>query len=82
MTVDEIVNALVAERQHRKWSQKKVADLIGTAQSAVSEWETGISVPTLDSAARWSAALGMALAVDWAPGPIPPSRYSTSKAKP
>ena len=34
-------------REHRDLSQRKLADLLGTSQNAVSHWESGINSPTL-----------------------------------
>ncbi|MGL4606614.1 MAG: helix-turn-helix domain-containing protein [Eubacteriaceae bacterium] len=35
-------------RQRKKISQKKLAEIVGTNQSAISQWELGLTSPTAD----------------------------------
>lgn len=37
---------LIEERKRRQWSQREVADLLGTTQNNVSRWELGITTPS------------------------------------
>lgn len=54
-------------RVMRRLSQTHVAKLTGTTQSAVSEWELGLSVPTIDSLRRFSEALGFKMEISFTP---------------
>jgi transcriptional regulator with XRE-family HTH domain len=54
---DEITTLLRLRRRELKLSQQAVADLIGTAQSAISELEVGAR-PRLGTLIRWAHALG------------------------
>lgn len=37
---------LIEERKQRGWSQKNLADLVGTTRHNVSRWETGQTTPS------------------------------------
>lgn len=67
MSPDQIINALTVERGRRNWSQQRLADMLGTTQSAISEWECGKSRPSVDSLGRWAGALGLTLSLEWLP---------------
>ncbi len=75
--VDPITRRLYARRVRLRKSQRWVAREIGTHQSQVSGWESGLIGPTLESVRAWATALGMSLVVvedvpgevgPWAPG--------------
>lgn len=46
------------KRKEKKLSQQDLASLIGVNQTAVSQWERGVSMPSLDKAAMIAQALG------------------------
>ncbi len=46
------------KRKEKKLSQSELAQMIGVNQTAVSQWERGATMPTLDKAARIANALG------------------------
>ena len=56
-------SALKALRQSRKITQKQLADLTGTAQSTISDIETGVVSVSLDVYLRLLEALGSDLTV-------------------
>lgn len=58
MSADPIVLALHAERVIAGLSQREVAKAAGVGQSMISEWESGVVVPTIASLRAWAAALG------------------------
>ena len=41
-----------AERQRRKWTQRKFADMIGVTPVSVSKWETGLTEPSYNHMQR------------------------------
>jgi transcriptional regulator with XRE-family HTH domain len=45
-------------------SQQTLAELIGTTQGRVSNWETGLRRPASFNAAKWAGVLGFDLAED------------------
>lgn len=61
---------LAATRQDAKLSQRAVARAMGTTQSAVSEMESGLVVPTIETAIRYFVAVGYA-SCDREPSPSP-----------
>lgn len=63
-TLDPIVEQLRALRLHLGLTQSWVANRCGTTQSAVSDSETGDSVPTLTTLRKWTAAFGLTLRLD------------------
>lgn len=55
-------------REMRRLSQRQVAEAIGRGhQSSVSEWETGITPPTVASLERWADAVGFVVAITLTP---------------
>lgn len=58
-TVPRVVQQLVALRRRSSLSQTRLAELIGTSQSAISELETGVASPTLSTLARYAQQVGM-----------------------
>ena len=46
------------KRKEKKLSQQDLASLIGVNQTAVSQWERGVSMPSLDKAEMIAQALG------------------------
>ncbi len=46
------------KRKQKKLSQSELAQMIGVNQTAVSQWERGATMPTLDKAAMIANALG------------------------
>ena len=69
---DEAFYAEVARRaselrQNRGLSQRELAELCGTTQSAVARFESGTRPPKLDTLLRIAAALDAVLEVDFRP---------------
>lgn len=58
-----IVERLASKRASLGLSQAAVAKLMGTAQSAISEIETGVTVPTLPTVARYADVVGLEVAL-------------------
>lgn len=46
------------KRKEKKLSQQDLASLIGVNQTAVSQWERGVAMPSLDKAEMIAQALG------------------------
>lgn len=69
--LDPIIAALAEARLRRRLSQRAVAELVGTKQSSVSDWESGVSSITLPSLRRYCAALGIELCVQDSDTPQP-----------
>jgi transcriptional regulator with XRE-family HTH domain len=67
MRPDPIVVELTNRRLNLGLSQRAVASAVGTTQSAVSEWETGLTAPSLSSLRRWCGAVNCRL--DLLPNP-------------
>lgn len=60
----DIRNTLVIARQAQGLSLQTVADRIGISLQLLSKWEHAeTSIPTVDSMARWAAALGYEIAL-------------------
>lgn len=59
--IDNLFDALVAHRQKLKLSQSKVAERMGTTQSAVSELERSGSNPKLFTLLKYARAIDMQL---------------------
>lgn len=57
--IKHITDALRNRRLHMGLTQRDVAHDMGhgTTQSMISEWETGLTVPTIKSVIRWARAL-------------------------
>jgi transcriptional regulator with XRE-family HTH domain len=62
-STEQIIGTLGQVRRVRNLSQRALAELVGTAQSAVSEWESGQTGITLDSLFRLARVLGYDLAL-------------------
>lgn len=60
----ELRGYLIARRSEMGLSQRALAKLMGTAQSAVSDLENGdVMVPTADTLRKWGRALGVEIRV-------------------
>ena len=69
--------ARVAEqRRDRGLSQRELADLCGTTQSAIARVERGVRPPRLDTLLRIAGALDCELAVELRPRTVPERRTS------
>lgn len=69
----ELIAAQVAERR-RAWgiSQRELAELCGTTQSAIARVERGARPPRIDTLARIAAALDCELTIELRPRTNPP----------
>lgn len=54
-------------REMRRMTQRQVAEAMGTGQSAVSEWETQVSSPTVQSLERFALTTGFVMHVSFTP---------------
>lgn len=70
LEASEFLAALVNARRFAGLSQLDVARAMGTTQSAVSEWETGVVSPRLSRLLRYAAVIGVELRVS-PPKPSP-----------
>lgn len=61
--VPRVVRQLIALRKRASLSQAGLAELIGTAQSAISQIETGATSPTLATLSRYAHEVGMEVAL-------------------
>lgn len=59
MSIDPLVQQLVAARRNTGMSQRSVAALAGMSQNTLSEAESGKHLPRLGTLRRWSAVLGL-----------------------
>ena len=59
----EIVEAIIAERLKRGWSQQRLAEEIGSRQPVISRLERGDGNPSLQFLQRIADALGVSLHV-------------------
>ena len=59
----QIIRLILSARIKKSVTQKELARRVGTTQSAIARFESGAVNPTLDFAARISAALGAKLEV-------------------
>lgn len=59
--VDPVIAEARSRRRARRLPQWSVAESMGTTQSAVSELENGVTVPSLTTTRRYLAALGLDL---------------------
>ncbi len=62
--VDPLIQQLTAHRRRQRLSQRRVAEAMGTVQSAVSEIETGIVAPTLPVLRRYAGVVGFYLSLE------------------
>jgi transcriptional regulator with XRE-family HTH domain len=58
---DDLVRFLADERARQGLSQREVTRRLGTSSSCLSNWERGVSSPTLSNLHRWARALGLRL---------------------
>jgi transcriptional regulator with XRE-family HTH domain len=77
MTDDRELFGLIAERvaeRRKAWgiSQRELADLCGTTQSAIARVERGARPPRIDTLARIAAALDCELEIELRPKTNPP----------
>lgn len=61
--VDPVIRALVTERIRRGMSRRDVVHTSGCSSASVSQWERGVSSPTLAKLRAWAEALDMTLDV-------------------
>jgi transcriptional regulator with XRE-family HTH domain len=71
------LSGLIAERvveRRKAWgmSQRELAELCGTTQSAIARVERGVRPPRIDTLARIAAALDCELAIELRPRTNPP----------
>jgi ribosome-binding protein aMBF1 (putative translation factor) len=59
----QLINALIAERNKKGYSQTILAEKIGTKQSAIARFESGRYNPTVDFIQKLSSALGLTLTI-------------------
>jgi ribosome-binding protein aMBF1 (putative translation factor) len=59
----EILKALIIAREQKKLTQRKLADKIGVAQSALARFESGRVNPRLDFIGKLASGLGLKLIV-------------------
>lgn len=64
MSIHPIINALRNERRRQGLTQREMARLAGTTQSAISEAESGTTDVRLSTLTRWAAALGKRVRLD------------------
>lgn len=60
-SADEVMPMLIAHRKVQGLRQKDVAKLMGIGQPAISELESGNTVPKLDTVQRYAKAVGYRL---------------------
>jgi transcriptional regulator with XRE-family HTH domain len=66
-----IAQQVAEQRAARNLSQRELAELCGTTQSAIARFETGARPPRLDTLLRMAAALDCALDVTLRPRTVP-----------
>ena len=66
-----IARQVVEQRTLRRLSQRELADLCGTTQSAIARFESGARPPKLDTLLRIAAALDCELTVTFRPRTSP-----------
>ena len=69
-----IARQVVEQRTARNLSQRELAELCGTTQSAIARFEAGTRPPRLDTLLRMAAALDCALDVTLRPRTTPTPR--------
>src|SRR5690242_11637500 len=76
-----INSRLIEARKQRRWSQLRVAVLIGTTQHNVSRWERGVTIPGAYFCAKLSALFGTsAEELGLVPASHSPVKQAESKA--
>lgn len=58
-----LIREIIRQRNEKGMTQAKLAEKMGTKQSAIARFESGIGNPTLDFLKRLSSALGLTLSV-------------------
>lgn len=66
----EVAQQVIEQRNARELSQRELAELCGTTQSAIARFEAGTRPPRLDTLLRIAAALDCALDVQLRPRTI------------
>jgi transcriptional regulator with XRE-family HTH domain len=61
--VKAVAERLKRERLRQQLSQRALASLLNTSQSAICELETGATNPRLSTLERWAGALGLSVAL-------------------
>jgi transcriptional regulator with XRE-family HTH domain len=61
--VKDLVAYFTTLRKERGWSQRALAELVGTTQSAVSDFEAGAIQPKMATLQRYARALGFELEI-------------------
>lgn len=69
--IPAVLRQLVMLRRRAQLSQRALARRMGTAQSAISEMETGVNSPTLATLERYAEIVGMEVVLTPAIGPRP-----------
>lgn len=69
-----IARQVAQERQRRQLSQRELAELCGTTQSAIARFESGARPAKLDTLLRIAAALDCELEVTFRPRTTPKER--------
>lgn len=64
MTWEQMRARLRMRREGLGFSQRYVADLIGTRQATISDWETGVYTPTVPNLVVWCRALDLDVALN------------------
>ena len=73
-----IARQVVEQRSARNLSQRELAELCGTTQSAIARFEAGTRPPRLDTLLRMAAALDCALDVTLRPRTTPTRKAGPS----
>lgn len=71
---EDIARQVVEQRLARQLSQRELAELCGTTQSAIARFESGARPPRLDTLLRIAAALDCQLDVNFRPRTRPRRR--------
>jgi ribosome-binding protein aMBF1 (putative translation factor) len=61
--VRRAMRRLMVRRMALGLPQRRIAELLGTQQSHISDWETGKTIPQADGLAKYARALGLRLAL-------------------
>lgn len=76
-----LAGQVTEQRLARRLSQRELAALCGTTQSAIARLESGSRPPRLDTLLRVAAALDCALEVRFRPRTQPPGRASDRRTQ-